>query len=74
MSLQSEREILKREIEHIEDIELLKAIKLLVFYGLKNEGRITIEQYNKELLEAEEAIAGGEASTHDEIKKRLKLL
>ncbi len=74
MSLQSEKEILIREIEQIEDLDLLKAIKLMVFYGLKNQGRISIEQYNKELLEAEEAITRGEFTTHDQVKKRLKLL
>jgi hypothetical protein len=39
---------------------------------LKNEGRISIEQYNRELEEAEAEIERGEFISHEKLKKQMK--
>ena len=44
----------------------------MIHYGLKNEGHISIEQYNRELDEAEARVAGGEFFTHEEVRKMAK--
>jgi predicted transcriptional regulator len=61
-----------KEIEQVEDVSLLKALKYMLHYGLKSEGRISIEQYNRELEEAEAEIDRGEFITHEEFKKQMK--
>lgn len=38
----------------------------------EKKGRITIEQYNKELEEAEAEINAGNYLSHQEVKKRMK--
>jgi hypothetical protein len=40
--------------------------------GLKQEGRITVEQYNRELQEAEDEIDKGEFISHEDLKKEMK--
>lgn len=72
MDINTERSLLIKELQQVEDISLLKAIKAMLYYGLKNEGRISIEQYNRELDEAEERIGRGEFFTHEEVKKMSK--
>ena len=72
MDINSERSLLIKELEQVEDITLLQAIKAVLHYGLKNEGRISIEQYNRELDEAEAEIDRGEFITHEEFKKQMK--
>jgi hypothetical protein len=53
-----------KELEQVDDIALLQAIKVMLHYGLKNEGRISIDQYNLELDEAEAEIERGELITN----------
>ncbi len=72
MDINTERSLLIKELQQIEDLSLLKAIKAMLHYGLKNEGRISIEQYNRELEEAEAEIDRGEFITHAELKKQMK--
>ena len=72
MNINTERALLIKEIEQVEDISLLKAIKAMLHYGLKNEGRISIEQYNRELEEAEAEIDRGEFISHENLKKQMK--
>ena len=72
MDINSERLLVIKELEQVNDISLLKAVKHLIHYGLKNEGRISIEQYNKELEEAEAEIDRGEYVTQEELKKQMK--
>jgi predicted transcriptional regulator len=72
MDINAERALLIKEIKQVEDISLLQAIKAVLHYGLKNEGRISIEQYNRELDEAEAEIDRGEFITHEELKKQMK--
>jgi hypothetical protein len=61
-----ERSQIIKELQQINDISLLKAVKHLIHYGLKNDGHISIEQYNKELEEAEAEMDKGEFITHHE--------
>ena len=69
MDINAERSLLIKEIKQVEDISLLQAIKAVLHYGLKNEGRISIEQYNRELDEAEERVRRGEFYTQEEVEK-----
>ena len=72
MDINIERSLLIKELEQVEDPSLLQAIKAVLHYGLKNEGRISIEQYNRELEEAEAEIDRGEFVSHEELKKQMK--
>jgi predicted transcriptional regulator len=72
MDINIERSLIIKELQQINDISLLKAIKHLVHYGLKNDGHISIEQYNKELEEAEAEIERGEFVSHEDLKKQIK--
>jgi hypothetical protein len=72
MDVNTERAILIKELQQVEDISLLKAIKAILHYGLKNEGRISLEQYNRELDEAEARISRGDFFTHEEVEKMAK--
>ena len=38
-----------------------------------NEGRVSVDQYNKELEEAEQEIDRGEFISHEDFKKQLKV-
>ena len=69
MDINTERSLLIKELQQVEDISLLQAIKAVLYYGLKNEGHISIEQYNRELAEAEKRISRGEFFTQDQVKK-----
>ncbi len=71
MSIKSEKEFIKKEIEKIEDASLLKLLRYLILFGNKNEGRISLEQYNKELEAAEAEIEKGEFVTNDELKMQM---
>lgn len=72
MDINAERSLIIKELQKINDTSLLKAVKHLIHYGLKNEGRISVEQYNKELEEAENEIEKGEFILHDDLKKQMK--
>ena len=72
MDIDIERSLIIKELQQINDISLLKAIKHLVHYGLKNDGHISIEQYNKEMEEAEAEIERGEFVSHEDLKKQMK--
>lgn len=72
MDLNTERALLIKELQEVQDISLLKAIKAVLHYGLKNEGRISIEDYNRELDEADSQIEKGNFISHDELKKQMQ--
>jgi hypothetical protein len=72
MDINAEKALLMKELQQVEDISLLRAIKAMLHYGLKNDGRISIEQYNLELDEAEAEIDRGEFGTHEDFKKQMK--
>lgn len=69
MDINAERSLIIKELQQINDASLLRALKHMIHYGLKNEGRISIEQYNRELDEAEERISKGDFLTQDEVEK-----
>jgi succinate dehydrogenase/fumarate reductase flavoprotein subunit len=69
MDIDIERSLLIKELKLAEDPSLLQAIKAVLYYGLKNEGRISIEQYNKELDEANARIEAGEFITQEDLEK-----
>lgn len=71
MNIKAEKALLKSELEKIDDISLLRVLRQMALYGLKNEGRISNEQYNRELDEAEAEVAQGKSITHRELKKQM---
>ncbi len=73
MDINTERTLLIKELQQVEDISLLNAIKAVLHYGLMNEGRVSVDQYNKELEEAEQEIDRGEFISHEDFKKQLKV-
>ncbi len=72
MDINIEKTLLIKELQQVEDISLLQAIRAVLHYGLKNEGRISVEQYNRELEEAEARIDRGDFFTQDEVEKMAK--
>ncbi len=52
MDINSEKAILIKEIEQLEDASLVRILKSMLHYGLRNDGRISVEQYNRELEDA----------------------
>jgi len=73
MDINSEKAVLIKEIQQLEDISLVRVLKSMLHYGMKNDGRISIEQYNKELEEADAEIEKGEFLTHEETLKEVRL-
>lgn len=69
MDIKSERALLIKELERVEDLSLLQAIKAVLHYGMKNEGRISIDQYNLELDEANARIDSGKFITQEDLEK-----
>jgi hypothetical protein len=72
MDINSEKAILIKEIEQLEDVSLVRILKSMLHYGLRNEGRISVEQYNRELEEADAEIERGEFLTHEEALKEIR--
>ena len=73
MDLQTEKTALIKRLEQINDISLIEAIKHLVDYGLRHSGdHISVEQYNRELDEAEAEIEEGEYINHEDLKNQMK--
>lgn len=72
MDINSEKAVLIREIEQLQDLSLVRVLKSMLHYGLKNEGRISIEQYNKELEEADAEIEKGDFLTHEDALKEIR--
>jgi hypothetical protein len=60
------------ELSQVEDFSLLQAKKAMLHHGLVVEGRITLEQYNRESDEAEKRIDKGEFYTQDEVEEMAK--
>ena len=69
MDINTERSLLIKELNQVEDISLLQALKAVLHYGLKNEGRISIEQYNHELDEANARVESGKFITQEDLEK-----
>ncbi len=69
MDINAERSLLIKELKQVEDISLLQAIKAVLYYGLKNEGHISLEQYNRELDEANARVESGKFITQEDLEK-----
>ena len=73
MDLKSEKTALMKRLEQINDKSLIKAINHIIDFGLgKIEERISIEQYNRELDEADSALDRGDFYTQEEVEKKSK--
>ena len=68
--------IRKKLLEYIKiaDDKKVKAMYALLEDDIEQDGRISIEQYNKELEEAEAEFEKGEFITHAEAIKQMKKL
>ena len=69
MDIEKERSFLIKEIERIEDLALLRAIKAVLLYASQKEGRISIEQYNREVDEAIARMDAGDFITQEDLEK-----
>ncbi|MBS1512398.1 MAG: hypothetical protein JST86_16235 [Bacteroidetes bacterium] len=56
----------------VADEKKVKAIYALLEEDIEQEGRINVEQYNKELEEAESEFAKGDYISNAAMKKRIK--
>ncbi len=72
MNIDTERALLIKELQQVEDISLLRAIRAVLLYGLQSEGKISVEEYNRELEEAEARIERGDFIVHEEAVNRIK--
>jgi hypothetical protein len=72
MDLQTERAALLNQLEQVDDLELIRAIKQMVTYGLNRDEHISIEAYNKELDEAEREIDRGDSYSQQEVERMAK--
>lgn len=72
MDLQADIKWIKKELNQVSDPNLIEAFKNLLKYRktkVENYPPMTIEQYNKDLEEAEARIEKGEFYTHEEVEK-----
>ncbi|MBN8651827.1 MAG: hypothetical protein J0L67_10390 [Cytophagales bacterium] len=72
MDINAEKALLIREIEQLNDISLVRVLKSMLHYGLKSEGRISQEQYNQELDEADAEIERGEFLNQQQALKEIR--
>jgi len=72
MDVNAEKAALIKEIQQVEDISLLQALKAVLHYGLRSEGKVSIDQYNKEIEEAESRIENGDFVLHEDAINLIK--
>lgn len=73
MELKSEKKALMERLKQVDDLSLIRALNHMLDFGLQHsETHITLEQYNKELDEAEAEIERGEFISQEELKKQMK--
>ena len=73
MDLHAEKTALIKRLEKINDVSLIRVLKHMVDFGLQSsEERISLEQYNKELDQAEGEMDQGEFYTQNEVEKMAK--
>ena len=72
MDINRERALLIKELEQVEDMSLLQAIRAVLHYGLLNSGTISVGQYNREIEDAEARIARGEFVVHEDAINQIK--
>jgi predicted transcriptional regulator len=71
MDIKLEKANLIKEIEKVNDISLIHALKSVLQYGLKKEN-ISTNQYNKEIEEADAEIEAGNFLVHEAALKEIK--
>ena len=70
MDIQTERSKLIKRLEQINDLSLIQALKHMVDFGLREkEERVSIDQYNKELEDANARIEAGDYVSHEDVVK-----
>jgi len=73
MDIQAEKAALIKRLEQINDLSLIRALKHMVDFGLREKGeRVSVEQYNRELDEAEAEMDRGEYISHEDFKEQMK--
>lgn len=73
MDIQAEKNIIIERLKLLNDMNLIQRIKKLLDYSHSNpEERITIEQYNKELEEADAEIDAGKGISLEDFKKEME--
>lgn len=67
-------DIRKKLVDYVQvaDDKKVKAMYALLVEDIEQEGRINIEQYNKELAEAEAEFINGDYITNAAMKKKIK--
>lgn len=74
MDIQAEINWIHKELDEVKDATLLHAIKNILKYRSKDTSskRINLEQYNKELDEAEARVENGKFYTQEEVEKMME--
>ncbi|HIP47943.1 MAG TPA: hypothetical protein EYG92_03135 [Lutibacter sp.] len=74
MDLQADIKWISKELETVKDETLIEAFKNMLKYRTKKiqSERISIEQYNKELDDAEARVENGEFYTQEEVEKMME--
>jgi len=70
MDLKAEKEILKKELDQVNDVRLLEAIRKLLDYGRSKSGKsyqpMTEDEYFNRISESRKAIGEGKLITQEE--------
>ena len=73
MDVEADLKWIHNELDQVKDPNIIEAIKNMLEYRKKvSTERISIEQYNKEIDEAERDIENGNYYTQEEVEKRAK--
>lgn len=76
MDINSEKESLKKELDQVEDIQLLEAIRKMIDYGksktLKSYPPMTEDEYFERIKESRKSIEEGKLITQEEAKEYFK--
>lgn len=71
MDIQADIQWIKNELDHVKDPDFIEVFKRLLQFRRKTEV-VTLEEYNRELKEAEERIEQGRFLTSEQLSRRLK--
>ena len=73
MDIKTELEWIHKELDNVTDPTLLKAIRNILQYRREIiSGRISLEEYNKEIDASLAQVRDGKTYTHEEIGKHIK--
>ena len=73
MNTQAEIKYLIEQIKRVKDAQLIHALKTMLEYGLQNQELGTsIEQYNRELEEAEKEFEEGKSISLSDLKQQIE--